>query len=127
MTFATSTLVPSTISATTSSVQVDLQNAGAANFLNAWIDWNRDGDWSDPGEQILTDADLGTGDGIRTLTFTVPQVTSNNVTAGDTFARFRLSTAAGLGPAGPASDGEVEDYRITLEPKTPTVSFSVAG
>ena len=34
--------------------------------------------------------------------------------AGNTYARFRLSSAGGLGPAGLAADGEVEDYEITL-------------
>ncbi|MEZ4729911.1 MAG: GEVED domain-containing protein [Caldilineaceae bacterium] len=32
-------------------------------------------------------------------------------------ARFRLSTDTNLGPDGPASDGEVEDYLIAVAPK----------
>ena len=34
---------------------------------------------------------------------------------GSTFARFRLSRAGGLTPWGPAPDGEVEDYQITID------------
>ena len=33
--------------------------------------------------------------------------------AGTTFARFRVSTAGGLGPTGDAADGEVEDYAVS--------------
>ena len=28
--------------------------ASAPGLLNAWFDWNRDGDWDDPGEQVFT-------------------------------------------------------------------------
>ena len=35
--------------------------------------------------------------------------------AGPTFARFRCSSQAGLGPAGGAPDGEVEDYQVRIE------------
>ncbi len=34
---------------------------------------------------------------------------------GDTYARFRLSTDENLAYDGPASDGEVEDYLVTIE------------
>ena len=44
-------------------------------------------------------------------------------TVGVTYARFRLSTAGGLQPFGFAPDGEVEDYRVTIEaaPTTGTI------
>src|SRR5262249_795997 len=50
--------------------------------------------------------------GNNTITFNAPAATI----AGSTFARFRLSTAGGLGPRGAAADGEVEDYKITFAP-----------
>ena len=34
---------------------------------------------------------------------------------GPTVARFRVSSAGGLGPTGPALDGEVEDYVVTIK------------
>lgn len=78
-------------------------------ILNAWIDFNRDGDWNDPGEQIVTNLPLVNGV-TQNRTFDVP------VTAalGTTYARFRFSTATGLGPTGPANDGEVEDYALAV-------------
>ncbi len=79
-------------------------------FLSAWIDFDRDGDWSDPGERIATDVVVATGS--QPLAFAVPAGAS----AGPSFARFRISTTSGLGPGGPAPDGEVEDAAVTIGP-----------
>jgi hypothetical protein len=76
--------------------------------LNAWIDFNHDGDWADAGEQIFTDKPMTAG--LNTLTFNVP----NTAIAGASFARFRVNTAGGLSYTGQASDGEVEDYKVQL-------------
>jgi len=109
------TLVISSTSTSSSSVQVDLQNADAAsNRLDAWLDFNRDGVWDNATEKIIDYWDLGTTDAMVTVPFTIPQDTGANVDSGDTFARFRLSTAGGLLPGGNAVDGEVEDYPVVL-------------
>lgn len=76
--------------------------------LDAWIDFNGDGDWDDSGEQIFPSVALVNG--VNSLEFTV----SASAVVGDTFARFRLSSDGGLTPQGAADDGEVEDYRITI-------------
>lgn len=86
-----------------------VQNA----ILDAWIDWNQDGDWNDVGEQILANADISeeeSEDG-SLLTFSVPA----DALGGTTFARFRISSAGGLSPTGLADDGEVEDYVVTVQ------------
>lgn len=77
--------------------------------LDAWIDWNRDGDWEDAGEQIVASEDIGpqmTED--DALTVDVPA----DAAPGFTYARFRFSRLGGLAPAGAAPSGEVEDYLI---------------
>jgi uncharacterized repeat protein (TIGR01451 family) len=51
----------------------------------------------------------GSNGAAGTLTFTVPATAVRN-----TFARFRISTAAGCAPGGLAPDGEVEDYVATI-------------
>ncbi|MEE8451478.1 MAG: GEVED domain-containing protein, partial [Thermoguttaceae bacterium] len=108
-------LTAQTTAATIASLDVDLQYADTvANYLDAWIDFNQDGDWNDWGEQIFTSHDLGTTDGVQSLAFTVPQDTGDNVVNGTTYARFRLSTAGGLLPTGLANDGEVEDYQVVV-------------
>jgi predicted neuraminidase len=105
----------STTAPTMASLEVDLRNADpAANYLDAWIDFNGDGDWADAGEQIFASRDLGTTDGIQTLWFVVPRDTGDNIVSGVTYARFRVSTAGGLSFDGPADDGEVEDYRVAV-------------
>jgi hypothetical protein len=108
-------LTASTAAATTSSLDIDLQNADpVANYLDAWIDFNQDGDWDDLGERIFNGHSLGTTNGTQTLDFTVPRVTGGNIVYGTTYARFRLGTAGGLLPTGLADDGEVEDYAVAV-------------
>ena len=54
--------------------------------LDAWIDFNEDGDWDDPGEQIFANTRIA--DGTNSLAFDVPataEITS-------TYSRFRFST-----------------------------------
>jgi len=82
--------------------------ASGAGRLDAWIDFNRDGDWDDNGEQIFTNVDVFAGD--NTLGYAIPAGTS----VGGTAARFRLSTAGNLTPTGSAADGEVEDYLVSI-------------
>ena len=77
-------------------------------MLNAWLDFNRDGDWDDGGEQVFVDQALTNGP--NSLTAAIPSAAS----AGLTFARFRVSSGAGHAYFGLASDGEVEDYQVTL-------------
>ncbi|MDB5341248.1 MAG: repeat protein, partial [Planctomycetaceae bacterium] len=82
--------------------------ASLAGKLDAWIDFNRDGDWSDPGEQIATSLSLHAGS--NNVSIAVPAGAS----IGNTFARFRLSSAGGLSVTGSANDGEVEDYQVAI-------------
>ncbi len=91
-------------------LSISLTNtAGVATpYLHAWIDWNRDGDWSDSGEQIATNLTLAAG--ANNLTITVPATAS----PGSTCARFRLGSTANLPYNGAAPDGEVEDYNVNL-------------
>ena len=88
------------------SVRVQASQAGGK--LDAFLDFNADGDFSDPGEQVFSSVPLVAGQ--NELTFAVPA----DAESGLTYARFRISSAGGLSFDGLASDGEVEDYRITL-------------
>ncbi|MGK4277601.1 GEVED domain-containing protein, partial [Escherichia coli] len=66
------------------------------------------------GDQIANN--LAVSVGTNFVTFTVP-IDAPCIAAGTTtFARFRISTAGGLSTAGPAADGEVEDYKLILAP-----------
>jgi hypothetical protein len=87
--------------------------ASQAGHLDAWVDFNRNRSWADQGEQIFTSISLASG--LNTLTFAVPPSAQGGVT----YARFRLSKNGKLGPVGQAPDGEVEDYKITIESPAP--------
>ncbi len=102
---------------------VEVTLTGPASPLDAWIDFNRDGDWTDPGEQIFAASVMQTG--ANDLTFAVPPGAS----VGTTYARFRVSSAGGLSPSGSAPDGEVEDHRIEIVdvPGAPTGVTATAG
>ncbi|RZN35678.1 MAG: hypothetical protein EF813_08410 [Methanosarcinales archaeon] len=82
--------------------------ASTQGLLQGWIDFNADRDWADSSEQIFVDQVLVSGP--NTLNFIVPATT----VSGATFARFRFSMVRGLSFEGPAPDGEVEDYRVTI-------------
>jgi hypothetical protein len=83
-------------------------SASMFGLLNAWIDFNQDGDWFDPAEAIFTDTALGLGPNV--LPFLVPA----DAVAGTTYARFLFNSTGGLAPTGLADDGEVEDYQISI-------------
>ena len=85
--------------------------ASAPGFLDAWIDFQGNGNWIDPGEQIFFSLAINAGQNI--LQFPVP---AGALPGFLTFGRFRLSSAGGLQPTGMAFDGEVEDYQIFIGP-----------
>jgi len=82
--------------------------ASGPGILNAWLDFNGNSLW-DADEQIFTNVALVSG--LNQLSFLVPAT----ATAGlGSYARFRFSTQADLGPVGTAIDGEIEDYAVQL-------------
>jgi PKD repeat protein len=84
--------------------------ASISGFLNAFMDFNKDGDWSDPGEQIFTNQPLAAG--VNNLSFIIPATAQH----GKTYSRFRFNTLGGLTYFGLALNGEVEDYRVQTCP-----------
>ncbi|HAY78952.1 MAG TPA: hypothetical protein DCY79_04025, partial [Planctomycetaceae bacterium] len=95
----------------TTSLEVTV--SGADGFLDAWIDWNGDGDWLDPEEQIFASQPVTIG--LNLLSFAVPADSLDGVT----FSRFRVSSTGGLTPVGQAATGEVEDYQHTIYTNQP--------
>jgi hypothetical protein len=77
-------------------------------YLSAWEDNNGDGDFSDAGEQFITNQLVGAGD--NTISITAPMALgSHNIRF-----RFTSDSAPGMLPIGEAIGGEVEDYTITV-------------
>ncbi|NND98981.1 MAG: cadherin-like domain-containing protein, partial [Pirellulaceae bacterium] len=93
----------------TGDLRVTVTNTtGAPAFLQAWMDFNRDGDFTDAGEQFQTNVQLATG------TYTIPVSVPASAVVGTTYARFRYSQTSGLGVGGAADTGEVEDYSFQI-------------
>lgn len=96
----------------TATISVTVSNAGGGDAqLDAFIDFNRDGDFDDAGERVTPLGGATVVDGANLVTYVVPA----NATVGRSFMRLRISEAGGLGPNGEAADGEVEDYAVVIE------------
>lgn len=92
---------------------IHIRVSGGGGFLNAWIDFNRNGQWT-TNEQIYKAMFLPAG--LHMINFPAPAV----ALPGTAWARFRLSSRATLWVDGAAPDGEVEDYPFTIGQQQPT-------
>ncbi len=96
------------------SVDVAVRNEldpGGIATLYGWIDFDRDGAF-EPSESATVQ--VNPGDTSKSLVFVIPA----NIAAGDTYARFRITSDTAINtttPGGGASDGEVEDYPLNIE------------
>ena len=98
-----------------------------SSFLNAWVDWNRNGVFENS-ERIASDAinnGAGDQDG-NPATLTIDVSVPANAVSGETFSRFRWSTQSGLGATGATTGGEVEDHQVnvTMQPLSCDVGVS---
>ena len=87
---------------------------GQTATLHAWIDFDNDGTFEDTEHASVTVND-GTDGGNPTGDLSWTGITVG--AAGNTYARFRLTTDSAINnttPGGVASDGEVEDYQIAI-------------
>ena len=82
--------------------------ASQAGRLDAWIDFNADGDWDDAGEKITDNLPVAAGSDL------IASQLPAGVASGNTYACFRFSTVGGLDPVKLADDGGVEDYQVAI-------------
>ncbi len=87
-----------------------INTTGAIAHLEAWIDWNGDGDFLDANEMPI-DLDDSTGFP-NTLELTVPVGAKMDSLLG---IRIRLSNTNNMSPYGLIRSGEVEDYLLQIE------------
>ncbi len=106
---------------------VDGDQSLASGRLNAWFDWNGDGDFLDAGEWVASNVaidyfSLGNStSGTVNLSVNVP----SNVTVTTTFARFRFGNPATSPTSIPSfSYGEVEDYIVYLNCTPPAIPLA---
>jgi hypothetical protein len=95
--------------------------ASTGGVLNAWMDFNSDGDWTDSSEQLAADAAVPAG--VSALVFAVPA----SAQLGPAIGRFRFGSVRGLGFTGLAKDGEVEDHVLTIYQNGPTTNIVITN
>ena len=88
---------------------------GGGGSVQAWIDFDSDGIWR-ISERVYNGV---LPNGTHIISVPVPA----DAAIGQTFARFRISSAGGLGPAGQAADGEVEDYLVDVKAPPPDIEW----
>lgn len=115
---------------------VELQMKGCSSsancYVNGWIDWNNDGDFSDTidgaSERIVSNGTLSS-DGTLSVLLNTPTSFSHNYY----FARFRICTSAAACDSPDDTDtnvinGEIEDYVWWLGPTgVDLASFTATG
>ena len=109
------TLPASALAGASGSMTVNVtNNTGSTAYLNVWIDFNRDGDLTDGGEQVAANTTIasGTSSSSRTVNFTVPAA----AVAGQAAVRVRLTSVSSPGPTGADGNGEVEDHVLSIVP-----------
>lgn len=101
-------------------VTVQVPAATPAGNLNAWMDFNGDGDFADAGEKIIAGRVLATGS--YGFSVNVPA----GAKLGRTYLRFRYGVEANIGFGGSALKGEVEDYTVFVLGATPVANNDTA-
>ncbi len=117
-------------------LQVTVNGCAGTCRLNGWIDWNRNGVFTDANEHVFSDNAISNGTN-QILSLTVPN--SGYVQGDDIYARFRIcSTTSTCNDSTTANvlDGEIEDYfwgfgptAVTLTDltATPNTNAALAG
>ncbi len=82
--------------------------SNTSGVLDAWFDFNNDGNWNGANENIFNGVNLSAG--ANNLQFTTPC----DAFVGNANLRFRLSSSGISTPDGGAIDGEVEDYQVNV-------------
>ena len=85
-------------------------NSSYTEYYHVYIDYNRDGDFEDSGEEVVTGS--SSSDANLTASFTVP----TGVSEGTTRMRVTMKYNSAATPCESFSYGEVEDYAVNLTP-----------
>lgn len=104
------------------SAQIDTQG-NVTSRVDAWIDFNGDGSFGGPGEQIINTEGFSSNN-VHAIRFDVPSWAEPGIT----YARFRSrGSSVGLGFAddyiASPVNGEVEDYAIEILPARPATGI----
>jgi hypothetical protein len=98
---------------------IQLTAGPTGGTVSCWVDFDRDFFWAGAGEQVVTSLALGAAATVSP-TFPVPP----GAVPGNAPVRCRISSQAGLGVAGEALDGEVEDHLVPIVAADPSLGVA---
>ncbi|MFM8597315.1 MAG: GEVED domain-containing protein [Flavobacteriales bacterium] len=108
------------------SVQIGTCGGNYNNATKVWIDYNQNGSFADPGEEVYASAAVVSGPHIETGTITIPTTAAT----GNTMMRVvNVETWAvtNINPCGNYTWGETEDYYVNIIAATPCTGTPSAG
>lgn len=95
-----------------------------SEFQYIWVDWNQDGDFIDPGENVRNPTTATPAGGTAVGNFTIPLA----AIPGTTRMRVRnVYATPGAGPCANYTWGECEDYNFTVVAAIPCSGVPTAG
>lgn len=111
------TMPATLVAGASSTATISVSNTiGVTARANMWIDWNGNGSFEDSGERWVNNSTVS---GSRAYTVTVPIGALLNRPLG---VRVRLTSYSLSSSVGTATDGEVEDYLVTVTCPTLTIT-----
>src|SRR5690606_16458878 len=105
-------ITPNVAQIRTGSVTFNANYTGSTFGTKVWVDWNQNGSFADPGEQVYVSSLYAAS---ATGTFTVP----TTALSGNTRMRIGIDYVNSAGPNTPCEDidgGEYEDYTFYVIP-----------
>ena len=95
------------------SVQIGTCNGNYNNWTKAWIDFNQNGLFTDPGEEVYTSTIATQGPHIETGTISIPMTAVQGITR-MRVVNVETTVATGVNPCGTYTWGETEDYFVNI-------------
>lgn len=106
------------------SINFTVQSGSFDQGFRIWVDWNQDGDFTDPGEDVYVSPTFATTPFSGTIT--VPMTATPGITRMRVMSRF-FSVPANNPCDNSNSPGEVEDYNFDVVAAPPCVAPPTAG
>ena len=101
------------IQGSTLPITVDISNFFTGDLVKVWIDFNQNGDFTDPGEMVVSTTNTTANPAVGNITIPL------TATLGPTRMRVRMywqPADANPGPCGNTAYGQVEDYTVNIQP-----------
>lgn len=99
----------------------DFLSASYNEFWRVWIDYNKDGDFSDIGELVVDN--FTSGEVTLNSTITIPATASTGSTRMRVAMKYKGTTATAPNPCDVYTYGEVEDYAVNILAKIAPITY----